>query len=97
MEPPIACLRLFLAQDPLPHSTGLADYSEWAREANENQPPGWGRVTEDPKQIRMALRASWESCLAVARNEKTLAAAQAQTLEEHLSETGPLVGQVLQA
>jgi hypothetical protein len=56
MEPPIACLRLFLAQDPPPRSTGLADYNEWARETNENLPPGWERLLEDSAHIRVTLR-----------------------------------------
>jgi hypothetical protein len=42
--------------------------------------------------IRRISRASWARCLAVARNEMTLEEAQEETLDEQLSESGPLVG-----
>jgi hypothetical protein len=91
-EPPIAGLRFFLTQDPPPHSTGLADYEDWATEVNEHPPPGMRRVIGSAHHIRKMSRASWGRCLAVARNEMTLEEAQKQTVDEQLSESGPLVG-----
>jgi hypothetical protein len=91
-EPPIAGLRLFLTQDPPPRSTGLADYVDWAREVNDDPPPGMRPVIGSAHHIRRISRASWARCLAVARNEMTLEEAQEETLDEQLSESGPLVG-----
>lgn len=91
-EAPITCVRLFLAQDPPPASTERADYNEWARERNENLPPGGLRVVERADHIRAVSRAGWLRCLAVARNEITLEEAQERTLGDYLSESGPLVG-----
>jgi hypothetical protein len=94
-EPPLSGLRLFLAQDPPPRSTCGADYQAWAREMNEDLPLGCKRLVESPEQIHESLRASWNGCLAVARNETTLEAAQQQLLDQMLAEAGPLVGHVL--
>ena len=94
-EAPITCLRLFLAQEPPPASTEHAAYEAWARERNENLPPGVKRVVESANHIRTISRAGWLRCLAVARNEMTLEEAQEQALGDYLSESGPLVGQHL--
>ncbi len=91
-EAPLTCVRLFLSQDPPPRSTGRADYQAWAQEMNENLPEGWQRLVEDPDYIRGVSRTTWDNCLAVARDEKTLEEAQQQTLTTYLSESGPLVG-----
>ena len=91
-EAPLSCVRLFLNQSPPPRSTGGPEYRAWAQETNENLPEGWQRLIEDPDHIRSISRTTWDNCLAVARNEKTLEEAQQQTLAAYLSESGPLVG-----
>ena len=91
-EAPITGLRLFVAQDPPPRSTGRDDYQEWAREYNENLPDGGQRLVENSDHIRKVTRAGWLQCLAVARNQMTLDEAQEQTLKSVLAESGPLIG-----
>jgi hypothetical protein len=90
-EPPLTCIRMFLTQDPPPASTGLEDYRAWAQQKNENLRAGEKRVVEDANHIHSVLRVGWERCLEVARDETTLKRAQALTLSEYMTETGPLI------
>ena len=94
-EAPLTGLRLFLGQVPPPPSTRSTDYEEWAVEFNENLLPGAKRLVETAEQIRNVSRATWRDCLAVAQNEITLDEAQENCLENHLAESGPLIGHYL--
>jgi hypothetical protein len=91
-EHPIACLRVFLNQEPPPTSTALDDYTRWAKETNDNLPSGQDRVLATANGIRVSLGTTWEGALAVAGGAKTLADAQQEALTARLAAAGPLVG-----